>query len=416
MLIDPDTERYNELFGKLPVKFESQSPPYEVIQDGLLDPSIAPENVDADFVIPGIGARGVLYQQGVADLQSGVRFMLRHVATAYNVGGTDLDRASNGLLSRYMPALEQVTTPASLGATLSEEGVSIALGVTPTTNAAGVVGKVAFGVGMTALSSAGPIGAAAAAIIGFVTAIVSAFTSKKRREAKDRKDRQRALFESFPPLQEQKDRVDDWYVRAVILTIMQQGSWTALFRPRFDPRKEWRGAGRSGGFAFAPGDGVGDEDEFGNKTTLFTSNGGVGFIPGRNEITSVIQVGLDPFGPEIEHWYNTKTASEWPIKQAHVQDVGAFYTNTTRLCAVAWSWVAYQEASPDLYKVFPGKRDTPDESSLHYQWREYCEGGLRFLLGNATDWFNPGDRDKRLYNRDDMSWVFGMAIGCGIGA
>ncbi|MCA9689803.1 MAG: hypothetical protein KC636_09350, partial [Myxococcales bacterium] len=159
-----------------------------------------------------------------------------------------------------------------------------------------------------------------------------------------------------------------------------------------------------------------EPDEFGVKRTLFVSNGGVGFIPGRNEITSVIQVGLDPFGPAMENWFDTKTASAWPIKQAFVQDVGAFYVNTGRLCSIAWSWVTRQEATPDLYKVFVGTAENAHEESLHYQWREYCAGGLRFLLDNATDWFNPGGRDKRMYDSDNKAWVFGMAIGCGIGA
>ncbi|MCA9689804.1 MAG: hypothetical protein KC636_09355, partial [Myxococcales bacterium] len=110
--------------------------------------------------------------------------------------------------------------------------VNIALGVSPTTNAAGVAAKVAFGAGMTALSSMGPVGMAAAAIVGFVAAIVNAFTSKKRQQAKDRKERQRAAFEDFPPLQEPKDRIDEWYVDQVIMPIMERGSWTSLFKPR----------------------------------------------------------------------------------------------------------------------------------------------------------------------------------------
>ena len=117
MMLRVDSDEYKRLFGGLGNAFESRSPPYEAITDGLMDPSIDPNNVNADFAISdGIAPRGIFYRQGVEDVQNGVRFMLRHIVSATdNTDATVIARASNGTLERYVPALEDVMKPVNLG-------------------------------------------------------------------------------------------------------------------------------------------------------------------------------------------------------------------------------------------------------------------------------------------------------------
>ncbi|MCA9695261.1 MAG: hypothetical protein KC636_37125, partial [Myxococcales bacterium] len=147
--------------------------------------------------------------------------------------GEDAGLASAGVLSRLSPALTDVTRVATLASQLDVAGVDAALGVTKHVGPEGTLVRAAFGVGMTALSAMGPVGMAAAAIVGFVSAIFSAFRSRKIREAESRKERQKAAFEVMPPLQEPHTDLDTWYVRSVILSVMESGRWTRLFQPRF---------------------------------------------------------------------------------------------------------------------------------------------------------------------------------------
>ena len=119
----------------------------------------------------------------------------------------------------------------------------------------------------------------------------------------EKKARARRAFELMPPLQQPGSDTDEWYVKTKIFPALQTGSWTRLFAPRFNPRQEWVGAPRNGGYAFAPGERSGTKDEFGVDTAVFEGNDNVGFLPGFNRITSVIQVSLDPMGDDVQKWF-----------------------------------------------------------------------------------------------------------------
>ncbi len=426
MFIEPGTDKFDKLFGSLGKEFRSTLPPHSVLMDALADPSIDPSNIDTNFAITNeIGSTGALHSQGVTDFQDGARWLLRSIAVP-KVGVTGA--ASNGVMSNLLPAIKDVTFPAEIASSLNPKGVGLALGdalMSGTTgggSAGATVAKAAFGIGMAALSAAGPVGAAAAAIVGFAAAIFGAFRSKKIKEAKDAEERRAAAYERLPPLQEPKIRVDDWYVNSVVRGVLETGHWTRLFSPRFDPRAEWVGSPRFGGYGFATGKvAPASADDLGVPKGLFTPVDGVGFIPGMNEITSVIQVSLNPFGAVVDHWRNQSAA--WPIKQAIVRDVGSFYVNTGRLCSIAWSWATQQHASPDLYKINVGTAQSDDTECLHYRWRSYCDGGLDFLRKNATESYEieiPGTGVKATFLRvkDPMhpEYLFGSAIGCAIGS
>ncbi len=411
--IEPGTPKYESYFGSIQdKKFESRLPPYDVIQDALADPSLDPTKIDEAFAINDeIGSAGILRKQGVADLQLGSKFMLR--ALTVPVSGIE-GAAGNGLPSHLIQAVSDVTAPVQLATSLSIDGVNDALGLLkPGQNPGQAAGRAAFGLGMTVLSAMGPIGAAAAAIVGFAAAIFSAFRSARIKEAKDEEARRRAAYERLPPLQEQKTNVDDWYVDSVLLSILETGNWTSIFSPRFDWNSEWVGVPRFGGYALAPGSSLSHKDEFGFDTRLFEPAGGIGFVPGFNRITSVVQVSVDWMSPDYQYW-QMNYGGYYPIMQGLVQDVGSFYVNTARLASVAWSWVANQDAGLDLYKVHVGTHSGAGDH-LMSRWRKYCESGIRFLTQNAQAWHSPDEYAARIRS-GDPAYMMGSAIGCAVGA
>ena len=418
--IEAGSAKYQSYFGSIEDDlFVSRLPPRDVLVSALADPSLDPAKIDESFPINDrIGSAGVLRKQGVTDLTLGVKYMLRAVSVP--VTGAE-GVVGNGMLTQYIHALDDITAPVQLASSLSPAGVSQALGQVPPGATPGqIAARAAFGVGMSALSATGPVGAAAAAIVGFAAAIFSAFKSKRRKEARTEQERQQVAYEALPPLQEPRQNVDDWYLNNVLLGLMETGSWTPIFSPRFDPTREWVGVERHGGMAFAPGERQKGETEFGTSVDVFTPTGGVGLIPGLNRITSVVQVSLDwRSSPSFTSWQETFTGS-WPVTQAIVQDVGAFYVNTSRLASVAWAWVSQQNAGVDLYKVHVGRHNGPGADHLCYRWKSYCDGGLRFLVENAEDYYkldgHPPQLSKARIRSGDPDYVLGSAIACAIGA
>ena len=412
-VIEPGSSRFSAYFGSIQdKKFESRLPPYDVLQQSLADPSLDPTKIDEAFAInEQIGSAGILRKQGVADLQLGSKFMLR--ALSVPVSGVD-GVPGNGMPSHLIQAVGDITAPVQLATSLSLDGVTDALGLLqPGQDPGKTAARAAFGIGMTVLSAMGPIGAAASAIIGFAAAIFSAFKSKSIREAKDEEARRRAAYEALPPLQEQKTNVDDWYVDSVLLSVMETGSWTPIFSPRFDWNREWVAVPRNGGYAIAPGSVLSIKDDFGYETRIFEPAGGIGFVPGFNRITSVVQVSVDWMSPAYKHMQEN-FSGYYPIMQSGVQDVGSFYVNTSRLAAVAWSWVSKQDAGLDLFKVHVGTHDGPGDH-LMSRWRKYCEAGVRFLTSNASAWYSPEEYTARIRS-GDPGYMMGSAIGCAIGA
>ncbi len=409
MQFDRRSPAFDELFGHLPSEFESRLPTHQVFTDALSDPSVDPQTLGTEHTTFGDGMTNVLHSQAVRDLAFGTQHMLRALTEVVDGAQTEL---SVGMLSTLRSGLSSAMTPPAYALSLAAAEVPTVL-----TNTGGNAASAAIALGITALSSMGPWGMAAAAVIGFVKTIVSAFKTRKEWEDQAIEEQRLRAYELMPPLQEAGSETDTYYVRSVVIPAMQRGSWTHLFAPRFNPRGEWVGAERNGGMAFAPGKRyTNQQDQFGNDMTLFEPSGGVGFIPGQNRLTSVVQVSLDPMGDAVSYWY--ETGGPWPIKKSYVRDVGDFYVNTNKLAALAWTWVAKRSRSPHLYKVHVGTPESDDISCLHYQWRSYCDGGLDFLHRNSTDWETPrgGIIGGRVKDPDRPEFLFGSAIGCAIGS
>ena len=407
MLYERQSDKWQKLFGHLDQTWQSELPPHQAFVDGMVDPSLWPSALGT-----GDSLRGVLHAQAITDLQRATQHLLLHLTT--RLEGVLTDAASTGVLSDMTTAVAQAATPQTLASSISQQLVTSTL--TSVDSQGGKVASALFAAGLTALSAAGPIGMAAAAIIGSAYAIYTAVQKSKKWTATEKVERARKAFELMPPLQQPGSDTDEWYVRTKIMPALETGSWTRLFAPRFDPRHEWVGAPRNGGYAFAPGERSETKDEFGIDTAVFSGNDNVGFIPGMNRITSVIQVSLDPMGNDVEKW--RKSHGRWPIRKAMVQDVGAYYQNSTRLCAVVWKWATAQDASPNLYKLLIGEETAPDEKSLHYQWRSYMSGGIDYIQENGRQWWNATElglkAGGRVLDPETPEFLFGSAIGCAV--
>ena len=394
MIIEVGSKKYAEFVGNRDFsgKFESRLPDYNVLRAALRDPSLKSDAIDQ--VLYATRSVGSLQAAGLADLQLGAQMLTYMRVTASKIGN-DLTLGGNGMLTAMSESLAMTMKEFKVPVELDAEAIQA------------VLADAAFAAGLKGLGALGPIGKIAAAIIGAAKAIVDVVRRRKElQKAEDQREAQ-LLWLSMPPLQEPDTHVDSFYVDTVLRPIMETGAWTPVFSPRFES-DEWVGIPRNGGFAFAPGDYVKGEDEFGHPRDKFAPVGGVGLIPGLDQITSVVQVSLDP--QSLNDWNGS---GRWPIRPEMVTDVGKFYINTGRLASIVWGWATAYDASPDLYKIDVGVHNGPGDKHLHHLWKRYCDSGLRFLRENADDWYT---NNKARLLGDNKQYIFGSAIGCAIGA
>ena len=386
MLIEVGSKKYKELFGFrdfLNDPFESRLPPHKLLVQSLADPS---KRIDViDEIVADARPEGLLQAAGLKDLHLGSQYMM-HARLAVSRLGDTLSLEGNGLLTTMTAGLVDVMKQVKIPSRASNEDVQRFLA------------DAAFAIGMKALGALGPIGKIGAAIAGFARGIVQLVKQRKEMAKIDEERRRAVAFAKLPPLQEPDTQVDAWYVDAVLKAKMETGSWTSIFSPRFDSDL-WVPLVRNGGVAIAPGEREAGVDELGYSRRVFKPSGGIGFMPGLDQIASVVQVGVHP--DQLASY----TGGTWPVRPGDVTDVGKFFVNTGRLAALAWSWATEVDASPDLYKIHV--------AVLKERWKRYCDGGLRFLADNADDWLNNNGKGRVLSG--DPGFIAGSAIGCAIG-
>lgn len=377
MLIDPAGEDFKTIFAGMDLyaEFSGSQPSAEVIQAGLADPSINPvaivDDNDRSYSDGGISLDGINHAKAVKDIKVGTARMLLKTALPAKDDGTF------GFLASSTSALEKITQYESFADDLSPTEVFEVLGqVTKGKSPTQAIQGAAFAVGMSALSAMGPVGAAAAAILGFVVAIRNAFKSRKIAEAMAEEERIAEAYRHFPPLMEASagKGVDDYTINTYILPRLQTGDWTPIFSPRFNG-SQWVVARRNGGMALAPGETTEGEDPHGYPQKLFSTKiGAVGFLPGRNRITSILQINV-PYDSSTVNLY-LKSNSKF-LNHANVRDVGDFLVNSTRLSSFAWAWATSKPKSPHLYKI--------DVAKLHSEWKKYSKTGIETLRAIKID-------------------------------
>lgn len=375
--------------------FESLLPPHQFLVTALSDPSVTPESLSN---VIGVD---VLNAAGAKDLQVGAQRMLYTMVLRYE--GV-LSGLANGIPTDMREPLELVSKFAwKFGSAIGDDTLDEFLI------------ESAWAGGMKALGALGPVGKAAAAIAGFAREVIRTFQDMKKMQAADALQRERMVFARMPPLQQPNEETDTFIVNTVVMPAMETGAWTRLFLPRFNPRGSWKGIERNGGFAFAPGKSIkGSTDEFGREVDVFdTAGGGVGMVPGFDQVSSVIQVSADPFSPAMRAFKEgTPGNINWPIGPDQVVDVGRYYINTGRLCAIAWAWATAADASPHLYKLHVGEPGK-GEGHLHDAWENYCAGGIRYLTEMAEDWQQGG---KKMLLSGNLEYVYGSGLALAVGA
>ncbi|MEZ4453088.1 MAG: hypothetical protein R3B09_26745 [Nannocystaceae bacterium] len=388
MIIEVGTDRYKELFGDRDLilgSFVSKLPPHRLLVEAIADPSKRIDVIDA--IVGDERPEGLLHSQGLQDLQLGTQFLVHARASASKIGET-LSLPGNGVLTAMTEGIVDVMKTIKIPARASDQDVQMFLA------------DATFAIGMKALGAIGPVGKIAAAILGFARSIYQLVRQRKEMANAREEQRRAYAYAKLPPLQEPDIAVDSWYVDQVLRPKMEGGSWTAIFSPRFES-DEWQVLERNGGFAMAPGEMTHGVDDFGEPIEVFSPTGGIGLIPGLDQITSVIQVTKNP--GDLRGWDGT---GQWPIRPEMVTDVGQYFVNTGRLGAIAWSWATAYDASPDLYKLHV--------AVLHEKWQRYCNSGLHYLKENAVDWYD-NDGKKRIKS-GKPKFTAGSAIGCAIGA
>lgn len=407
MLVKRHSAKWSSLFGHLDENWTTRLPSHRVLVDSLVDPSIMPPSLGG-----GAHMGEILQSTGVREFHSLVQHGMKILVSEIE------NTVSTGISSRLESALENVMTPQAIGLQLSQTAVQSILSVPAGGTTGGKVASALFAVGMGALSCAGPMGAAAAAIIGFAVFMVKLFTGRSKWKEQQRKDLMRRAFQSMPPLQVGGSDSDEYQVRNVY-TALQGGNWTHLFAPRFDPKREWIGAPRNGGYGFAPGQRFDTKDEFGIDTGVFESSGGVGFNPAIGRITSVVQVSLDPMGDDVQKWFSSGYI--FPVKKAHVRDVGEFYQSTSNICACAWNLVTQLGESRHLYKVDVGTETTSRDEALQLMWRRYFGGAVNYIKTNGSEWENWEEfglkvKRGRSLDPERPEFVLGTGLGCVAGS
>jgi hypothetical protein len=115
---------------------------------------------------------------------------------------------------------------------------------------------------------------------------------------------------------------------------------------------------------------------------------------------------------QLKSWNGS---GRWPVKPSMVTDVGKFYVNTGRLASIAWGWATAYDASPDLYKIDVGVHKGPGDKHLHYRWKRYCDGGIRYMQETSDDWVNNNGKGRALSGDDGPQYILGTGIGCAVG-
>lgn len=269
--------------------------------------------------------------------------------------------------------------------------------------APGMVIGAALGAVGIAIPIVGQIGAVVAAFAAAIFGAVAA--NKKKQDLQDARVREE-LYKTFPPLQVQDSATDTQIVRR-IHAIAETGDWTPIFLPRFEG--EWVGLERDRGFAFAPGETTVGSDFIGKEQQVFVPSGGIGCIPNTGNITSVIQVHLDPRGPEMQAFLKGGTDPRLTVgAYKRVIDTGAFYKSAEKTAALHWSWA---QQGPYLFRL--------NSHRMGAAWQKYFEGALDYIRSRGFTWGATVPREDGTNNVDpnaNLEGFYASAIYQVIGA
>lgn len=407
MVIDEKSELFDKIFKgeNIPDLFESRFPSYQELTDGFLDPSVEGMRLDPKR----------LNGDQTADLRESSRVLLRDLSKG------SADSSIVNFPSFLIDGLFNVVKSQTTEIQISDYDILNKVVAVQKANNSGIggVGGLVIGGALLTLSVTVPLlGTIASAIVGIAAGISKAIKNNNEKKDLDAAGVRAQLYKTFPPMQTGGSETDTAMVQTMG-SVFRTNDWTDIYAPRF--KGDWVGLERSGplgepggGFAFAPGTIEKDMDTFAADVgEKFIPSGGFGVIPGTNIVTSVIQVSLstdpaDPYsgpfqkymtksGPNVAYGPDPRTFSDaW----SRVQDVGLYYPTTGKVGSMWWE-LASKEGNWYKFRV--------DTIRLHKEWKDYCEGGLRFIREKCYKW-TQGNLNS------DYENYFGTGIFYGIGA
>jgi hypothetical protein len=401
--ISQNSELYDSLFKNVSIQdsFESKFPSYAEIANGFLDPSTERLRL----------SQNRLNGDQTRDVRNSNRILLKDLAVSMG------DSSPVNFPSFLLDGLFNVLQSSDVKPSLTDYDVTdkIMTGITePGFNKVGGVPGLVIGTGLLTLSLTVPIiGLIASAIVGLATGISKKIKHDREKLEVEKDNNRELLYKTFPPLQVAGSESDGELVESM-RTIFQSHDWTDLFAPRFTG--EWVGIERVGGFAFAPGTILGNSSKFAaDVDEKFETTGGFGIIPGTDIVTSVIQVSMsymksDPLsGPFRKYMIKDKVTGKYgpdprTFKNAWsmITDVGTYYPTSGKVGASWWA-ISLQPGNWYKFRI--------DASRLHEEWKNYCDGGLRYIRDKCYKW-------NHLTNDIDSNYeaFFGSAIYYAIGA
>lgn len=381
-------------------KFESEFPPYSVVQSAVNDPSVRRD--------AGLDNAGAMMGMLCKDLQSGSRAMVWKLAVTT---GDFVGNQGINLPSRLMPGLEALVASVNIPGSLTAAEVTnvvLATAKDPKQGAK-LAGKVALGIALTAIGTAVPlVGAIGAAVVAFVGALIGLLKAGKTGNPLTDPALRNELYRRFPPLQTQDGDLDTQLVNKALLTRLVSQDWTGIYLPRFTG--SWLGLERGGGFAFARGNpGIPSKNFNEEIQTFVPSLDGLGVLPGTNQCTSVLQISLDPAGNEMAEFfaYAGKDPREQKGAADRIVDTGGFYLALGRLAGLAWDW-ATKPDSPYQYRL--------DAVRMHKAWKEHCDSGIQFIKDIVFPWWGINLEGSKIRGAANLEGFYGSAVYAAIGS
>jgi hypothetical protein len=251
-----------------------------------------------------------------------------------------------GIFENYKPVVRDMLQTVSVAVESNDYGV---LGRELAQTAIGAVGN--------ALTQSGnPYAMIAGAVLGFANMLWNLFESGPQ-----------SLPTGSLPLQEFSESTDEDQFNTMVRASLQTRNWNPLFMPRFrgEHTIQYRedSIGRQA-FAFGLGSGGIGQD------TSFTPTGGLGFMPGANRITSIIQSVMNEPPRDKAPFYSTRKGDCAARLATIGQDVGTYYPSTNQGVFLVWDSV--MKVSPGMFCI--------NTQSLGRAWSDYYqewETGIR---------------------------------------
>lgn len=393
MKLTQDSPLFTQTFGKYPslvdlslAVFKSDGPTFVNIKNSFLDDSNLlifsdPENLN--------GSQS-------QDVRNGLRLVMRDLSVSLATDAGQPEISINVPSSLLQGGLPQLVSSEEIGPVLNNQVVfTLFQGVV--SGDPKKVGVALVGVGMAAVGVSVPVvGWIGAAITLVAGAISLAFNRAKAKKSSDEKEAARQLYAEFPPMQVEDADTDSLVVDKGIRRYIRTHDWTPIWDNAF--RGEFQGVNRTGGMAFAQGGITNGEDTLtATKTQYFVPNpsGGLGVIPGTDQVTRVVQVSLETNPDDIDAaaWLSFKKSGKNDPRSidingrkgfTRVMDTGMYYPATGRIAASLWEMLSSTEGysyhgNPYMFRV--------DARRLHDSWREWAEAGLRYIREVCYPWY-----------------------------